>query len=373
MRYAIAPLVLALLAACAPAAGAPRPAPAPAAQAAAAEGVTLQALVEAARQEGQLSLVWGEGTLGGGDGVRRLAEGFNRYYGLHIDVRFTPGPTMSAVAGTVAQETQAGRRATTDVYVGYDRHIATLSRLGALLAEDWASWAPNIRDPALVAPGGVAVTFQSAVPGIAYHSGRLPGDAVPRSMQALLEPRYKGRLATSVGASSFDRLATPAMWGRERLLAYTHRLAEQVAGLIRCNEVAERLLSGEFDVFALTCSQSDAFAAMARGAPIGYVIASDAPLIMYLYLAVPRTAVHPHAAKLWINYVLSREAQDLLYEMNYADSHLLPGSRTAQDIARLEATGYHFLLSNVEFIQAHDEEELARVLQEVVQVLRVQR
>src|SRR5215211_5129720 len=37
----------------------------------------LQALVDGARQEGQLTLVWGEGTLGGADGVRRLAEGFN--------------------------------------------------------------------------------------------------------------------------------------------------------------------------------------------------------------------------------------------------------------------------------------------------------
>src|SRR5436309_11884753 len=53
----------------------------------------LKEIIEGARKEGRLSLVLGEGTLGGG-GSGRLAKGFNDYYGLKLDVRFTPGPAM---------------------------------------------------------------------------------------------------------------------------------------------------------------------------------------------------------------------------------------------------------------------------------------
>src|SRR5436190_22091985 len=82
-RIPLAALAL-LLAACAPAASAParRPAAPAAAPASASAGSTaadpaLAALVEAARREGSLSFTWGEGTMGGSEGARRLAEGFN--------------------------------------------------------------------------------------------------------------------------------------------------------------------------------------------------------------------------------------------------------------------------------------------------------
>src|SRR5829696_6591786 len=89
----LSPLALiAALGACAPPAPA-RPAaePAPPPASAAAMSAELQAIVEGARQEGQLTLIWGEGTLGGSEGVQRIADGLNRRYGLNLSVQFTPG------------------------------------------------------------------------------------------------------------------------------------------------------------------------------------------------------------------------------------------------------------------------------------------
>jgi len=135
-----------------------------------------------------------------------------------------------------------------------------------------------------------------------------------------------------------------------------------------CNET-ERRLSGEFDVFAIDCSQKNALAAKAKGAPIGYRIPSDAPMILYVYAAVPRHAAHPNAAKLWVNYLVSREAQDILYEVDFRDSHLVPGSKTAQEIDHLRAEGVTFLISNLESYQSHDQTELVEVRQQAVRIL----
>src|SRR5258706_15310272 len=94
----------------------------------AAEG-KLKEIIEAARKEGRLSLVLGEGTLGGG-GSARLAKGFNDYYGLKLDVRFTPGPAMPNMVATVIQQYQTRRPAITDVITGYANHMTTLIEAG---------------------------------------------------------------------------------------------------------------------------------------------------------------------------------------------------------------------------------------------------
>src|SRR4051812_38477915 len=81
---------------------APRQAPAnvsdAAGQAAPVHPPALQAVIDAARQEGTLDLVWAEGVVGGREGVSRLAEGLKRRYGLNLDIRFTPGLNMAEMA-----------------------------------------------------------------------------------------------------------------------------------------------------------------------------------------------------------------------------------------------------------------------------------
>jgi iron(III) transport system substrate-binding protein len=131
-------------------------------------------------------------------------------------------------------------------------------------------------------------------------------------------------------------------------------------------------VNGEFDLFALDCTQSGAMGAKARGAPMEFTLAADVPLISPVYMGVAKTAAHPAAAKLWINFMLSREAQDLIYEADYMDSHLVEGSRTAKDIAALEATGVKFTVVGVEWYQAHDEAELNQVREEIQRTLRQQ-
>src|SRR4051794_29680090 len=183
LRAGIGALMLAALVACGAPAASPRaaapdaPASAAAPAAAAPASATtrspgLQTLIDAARQEGVIDLVWGEGSVGGREGTKRLTDALNREYGLNLDVRFTPGPSFPEMAARVTQEYQVGRRATTDIYMGADHHIATLMANNVLEAVDWEAWAPHIQDPALLAPQGMAVTYETWLPGITYNPTR---------------------------------------------------------------------------------------------------------------------------------------------------------------------------------------------------------
>ena len=358
--FALAVGVVLALAACAPAASpaaAPAPAPAPAAAPVAAP---LQTLVEAARREGSLSLVWGQGSMGGSEGMARLAQGFNRQYGLNVDVQFTPGPSMPNMAARLAEEYRAGRQAATDVMLGYAQHMLILIDAGALEPEAWASWAPNVQNPHSVEADGRVVTHQTSMAGITYNSSRLTGSAIPKTMADLLKPQYKGRIASTPYAAGFDWLAVPEAWGEQRVLDYLAVFKDQVAGLIRCNEM-ERIATGEFDVLAMQCSQSSPLQAKLKGAPVDFLVPSDAPVQAPLYVAVPKHAAHPNAAKLWVNYLLSREAQDVLHESNFQDLHVLPGSKTRNDLTALEQANVKPTLITLEFLQRVDEQDfLAR-------------
>jgi ABC-type Fe3+ transport system substrate-binding protein len=368
-RSAWASILLGLLA-CAPGASlAPtQPAARHDASAAAVPASPAQPLIDGARQEGQLAVQWSEGTLGGTRGVRQLAEGFNRQYGLNLDVRFTPGPPYAEMAARVSQEFQAGRPASTDVLVGYASQIVVPFRVGALAAVDWAGWAPHVQDPRLVAPNGMAVIVQSSTLGITYNSAKLTGEAAPRSLGDLLKPQYNGRIASTPYGAGFDYLATDELWGSQRTFDYVARLAEQVAGLMGCPET-ERIVTGEFDVLALDCNQANSLMTKAKGAPIAFAIAADAPLLQVLYLTVPAHAAHPNAAKLWLNYLLSREAQDALVAQDYQDNHLLPGSKTARELEALQAAGVATTI-DLEFVLRQDDQEFGRRRVRVQELLR---
>ena len=333
----------------------------------AADNAKLKTIIDGARKEGQLSIVVGEGTIGGSNSG--LAAAFNKYYGFDLDVRFTPGPPMPNVVAQVVQQYQAKHAAVTDVIIGYANHMIDLIAGNAGEKVDWKDWAPNLQAPGLVSPESVAVPVMSSTVGIAYNTTVFQGGAIPTKFADFLDPKLKGKVATTPYASSFDRLATPDMWGAEKTLDFARKLSAQVGGLIRCNE-NDRIASGEFDAFGLTCSQNDALAAAAKGAPIGFTLASDAPIVMPLYEAVPATSAHPNAARLWINFMSSPEAQKILYEVSFADLASLPGSKTAATINALRDKGVKFLIVDTDFYRHHDQAEMSKALAEVQKIFR---
>ena len=150
----------------------------------------LQVILEAAKKEGKLSLVLGEGSLGGSGSS--LGKDFNDYYGLNLDVRFTPGPAMPNVGATIIQQYQAKRPALTDVYTGYANHITTLLLANAAEKVDWSDWANNLQRADLIHADGAAIPITSSTPGIAYNSDVIKGNDIPKNFVDLLNPKFKG-------------------------------------------------------------------------------------------------------------------------------------------------------------------------------------
>ncbi|HLG70289.1 MAG TPA: ABC transporter substrate-binding protein [Chloroflexota bacterium] len=328
----------------------------------------LQAMVDGARKEGALNLVWGEGTEGGSKGIEQIAAGFNKAYGLDLKVQFTPGPSMPDMGAKMIQEVQTNRPATSDLYIGYAVHMATAVQANALEPVDWASWAPNIKDPSLVAANGAVVTFETSLDGIGYNTQKLTGSAIPKSLQDLLKPEYKGKLASTPYAANFDYLAMDQMWGEQKTVDFITKFSAQLAGLIRCDEMS-RLATGEFEAMALLCSQNNVFQEKAKGSPVDVTMPTDASMLIPLYIGVPKNSAHPNAAKLWVNYLLGREGQDILYKYDFQDAQQVPGSKTAPQLAAMKSAGVQLTTVDLATMQAQDPKEYARRRSELQKIL----
>jgi iron(III) transport system substrate-binding protein len=320
--------------AAAPAANAPAPvaaAPsaseaAPPAASEAARPAAVQRLVDGARAEGELNLVLSSSFFKRGEALPQIEQVFNQRYGLNVRIQRTVGPTMPQLAALVGQEVQAGKRPQTDLFLGSDIHIATLHRAGALEAVDWRALDSRI-PAAAIGEGNVGLAYGSSYSGMTYNLNLVPAAEVPSSLHSLLEPKWHGKIASTPFAAGFPQLARTTAWGEQRTREYVQALADQVGGLIRCGE-NQRLLSGEFVLYALNCGVAADLAAHRDGMPIGVVIPTDALAVSYYAWGVPKGSAHPNAATLFALFMVSDEGQRLAYSADFMDLHLLPGSQS---------------------------------------------
>lgn len=383
----LATTALVVLTACAPAASQPTSAPAtaakPAAEPAAAPAKPaekpaqakaeakapsgsdkLNAVVEAARKEGELAFTASSSVAGTNELLERMFAQFNKRYDLNARFRFNPVSNEPQTNARIIEEHKAGRPASDDVATGADGDFLALTQAGALAEVDWLEWAPNIRKPEIFLREGRVVKLYGRAPGITYMADRIRD--VPQSMEDLLKPQYKGRIASTTYATGFDRLATQEMWGKERTLAYLTKFANQVSGLVGCGDLG-RLTSGEFDMMAIDCGNHVAYQIKKQGAQGGHVIPSDGAHITYQYMGVTKDAKHPNIAKLFVDFALSREAQDIFYEGRSQDLQILDGSKIAADFKKYGDAGMKFVEFDVDiFARTPDSQatktELVRIL-----------
>jgi len=329
----------------------------------------LATLIKAAQAEGMLNLVWGENTFRGLQGVRELVSGMNKQFGTSIIANWTPGPSQPQMAAKIAQEFAAGVPATSDVYIGgSETYIATLATPLMVLDQfDWASTFPQI-DPGAVSLKGAALEISGRFPGIVYNTKLIASNDVPKSLKDLLNPKLKGKVSTQPYISYFDILSGPKQWGPERTTDYVQKLSAQVSGLMRCGEY-ERVISGEFPIHALACGEGGVLPFIEKGAPLRYVIPSDAAMVTHRYCAVPKNGRAKNAAKLFCAFLMTKSGQEFQWNVDRQDSEKFPGTRYNRLLKELNAAGIKPLDVSVDYVMSFPVLKYAKELENIIKVV----
>lgn len=272
-------------------------------------------LLEAARKEGEVVLYT---THIVDQIVRPLIRAFQGV-APGVQVKYVRADGLALVV-RLTNEGRAGR-VQSDVWCMVDGVQALLR--GGFAAEFEVAHAAGL-PPALVDPNKRWVATNVGVRSAAYNTQLIPKAQAPRGYQDLLEPRFKGKMVwnpkSMTGAWGFISTVIKGM-GDERGMAYLHALAKQdiVPLPIAIRAVLDRVIAGEYAI-GLEMNNTHAAISAAQGAPVAWVPLN--PVSETLQVAgVTKGAPHPDAARLFIDFMVSRAGQAIFRDNDYLPMH----------------------------------------------------
>jgi ABC-type Fe3+ transport system substrate-binding protein len=281
-----------------------------------------------------------------------IAEAFQKKYPF-MKVRLTRLDTSDIMQRVLAES--RARSIRVDVVVG-DLAVA-MKESG--LAQAFSSPLLAEYPDNYVDPDRTWVAVRSSWQGIAWNT-RLVSDAeAPRTWEAALDPKWKGKLVwSSTIETGAPRLIghLRAVMGEEKALAYLNGLKAQgirtISGSIR--SVLDQIVAGEHTI-GLSMAMHHIAISKSKGAPVDGV--SPEPVLTKTgTMHYVKGAPHPAAGMLYFDFMLLKEGGQTIYrDAQYNPSH--PGLQPLPEMRWIQPK----LNGRKEFVMAQDiEEEMTR-------------
>jgi iron(III) transport system substrate-binding protein len=186
-------------------------------------------------------------------------------------------------------------------------------------------------------------TFEPAV--FVYNKRLLAPGEVPQTHAALAHllrdqaRRFKGKVDTydieKVGVgfllATQDSMTSNAFWDLARAMFDAGAFLHPTTGAMM-----ERIASGE-SLIGYNLLGSYAIVRAKADPSIGYVMPRDYTLVMSRIVFISRQALHPRAARLWVDFLLSRRGQEIIANESQLFSlrEDVEGTATAAGIAKI--------------------------------------
>jgi ABC-type Fe3+ transport system substrate-binding protein len=271
-----------------------------------------QKLIEGAKKEGQVVLY---SALIVNQATRPIVEKFGKKY------PFVKASYWRADSEDIAQKLSAEVRANNvvaDVFEGTG--VGELA-VGANLAQPYYTPAIEVYPSQYRDPAGMWTPTRLSYYSIAYSTRLVPPNKVPKSYDDLLDPQWKGKMAWRIGSASGTPLFITNLrlaWGEEKAKAYFEKLMEQKIvnfGAGSARTLVDRVIAGEYAI-ALNIFAHHPLISKAKGAPVNSQLL-DPTASTAATMGVVKGAKHPYAAMLLIDFILSKEGQEILSRAEY--------------------------------------------------------
>lgn len=294
---------------------------------------------EAAKREGKLVLY----TDMPGETVERLIAALKAKY-AGIDVEFFRGDTTQ-VFQRFQTETAAGRHSVDALTstVRRTRHMVPRNMVAPYKSPELANYPADI-----VPPHNLWSVYAITLTGFAWNTRQVPQGQEPKGWDDLLDPKWRGRIGMQdplQGGGVASWIATMyAAWGETKWADYMTRLAAQQPRYGRYLQIQDLLGGGEIAIQCAAYPDYVQSTLKAKGAPVEWGV-PDPVVRTSLSTSVSANAVRPAAAKLFVDFLLSAEAQRTLAE------------RGALPALRAQWPDVFARLANARFVDSADEIE----------------
>ena len=256
--------------------------------------------VELAKKEGRVSFY----TSMGADESKWVADAFQaKYPAIRVEITRLGSEKLLQ---RIITESRAGSHLF-DAVTNSGMEIYLLGKmklLGRHVPPEFSSFLPDCRDASL----GWADMY-SNLRMVAYNTRMVPKDKIPRRYEDLTEPMWKGQIGFPEGQFSWFATMLKVM-GEEAGRKFFQGLARQNLHFRNSQVlVTQFVAAGEFSLGFVYDTQVLRF--KKRGAPLD--IAPMPFITKNIHpLALAANAARPNAAKVFIDYVLSKEGQLLI-------------------------------------------------------------
>ncbi len=260
-------------------------------------------IVEAARKEGEL--FWYT-TMSADQSTAFMARFQQKYPFLKPSIIRLGG---NALLGRILTEAKAGKNFF-DVAHGTGEIVLPLMDMNLLAP--YVSPERNMIPDDLKDKQGywTSVYVNSIVLG--YNARLAKGQPLPRTYEDLLQPRWKGRKISIDSTYVTFLQGLISAWGREKALDYLKKLADQEPVVMRGSTVRAQLAAaGEFPLVIAYANIIQYLTE--KGAPVDWLPLEPAVISVNTVMAGARAA-HPNAAKLFIDFTLSKDGQEKLWD-----------------------------------------------------------
>lgn len=262
---------------------------------------TERALAEAAAREKKV-ILWGSPDVGVFQTMH--AEFVKKYPGVTLEMTKVQGAV--AIDRLIASRS-AGRKDVDflDTPVGY---MPLLLNRGLADAFDWTAVLGT--DPDKVLYGGRGLIGWHIDLPISFNTGMAKAGDI-RTWDDLLDPRWRGKLLIEKRGLAFAVLALK--WGEAKTTAYLKKLMENRPIItVGSTQTIEALAGGQGAV-AVGPYGGPVLKAKNEGAPIDLAMVGPVPTMLEVAAQV-RDGPNPNATRLWMHYLTTPKAQELLFK-----------------------------------------------------------
>jgi len=157
---------------------------------------------------------------------------------------------------------------------------------------------------------GMWTTMYTSPMIVSYNSKLVSAADLPKDYSDLLTPKWKGRLG--LDSSDFEWYANlRKVWGAEKAQKFLDGLKKQDVRLVQGRALLTELLSGGEIAILVNNFLQNSIEAKRKGSPVDF-IALDPVISAAGLVGINKQAPHPNAAKLFVDFVLSKEGQELI-------------------------------------------------------------
>lgn len=266
------------------------------------------ALIEAAKKEGKLSYY----TTRMVDAMNMFTRAFEAKYGIKVEAS---RHTNEDLITKIINENKAGRPSA-DVFDG-SSGITQLMEAGLVLpykAKEAEAYAPEFKDP-----NGNWTAINIYVAGLAYNTDLVKEADVPKKVDDLLDPKWHGRKITYTMQYTVSGLN--GFFGGLEKERGTEKAKEFIAQLHKNGGVAQNATpgsvlntvgSGQYAI-CIGCNSNGVQILTKKGAPVA--MSRVQPIVTFASaLGISKNTQSPNAAKLFVEFLLSKEAQQMMEE-----------------------------------------------------------